>query len=102
MILAGDVGTGKTELASTVGDPVARQEGINITLYPLSLSTRGSGRVGEMTKLMSAAFDETYKTALALKGRGAKASGAVILLVDEADAIVQSRENDQMHHEDRA
>ena len=102
VILAGDVGTGKTELASTVGDPVARQEGIDIMLYPLSLSTRGSGRVGEMTKLMSAAFDETYKTAQGMKGRSAKASGAVILLVDEADAIVQSRENDQMHHEDRA
>src|SRR5690242_18268975 len=53
VILAGDVGTGKTELASTVGDPVARQESIDITLYPLSLSTRGSGRVGEMTKLLS-------------------------------------------------
>lgn len=102
VILAGDVGTGKTELATTVGDPVARQEGIDITLLPLSLSTRGSGRVGEMTKLLSAAFDETYEIAKKLKGKDSKASGAVILLVDEADAIVQSRENAQMHHEDRA
>src|SRR3569623_494936 len=31
VILAGDVGTGKTELAETVGDAVARQEGIGIT-----------------------------------------------------------------------
>lgn len=102
VILAGDVGTGKTELASTVGDPVARQENIDITLFPLSLSTRGSGRVGEMTKLLSQAFDETRKAAERLKNRGGKARGAVILLVDEADAIVQSRENAQMHHEDRA
>ncbi len=28
--------------------------------------------------------------------------GAVILLVDEADALAQSRENEQMHHEDKA
>ena len=28
--------------------------------------------------------------------------GAVILLVDEADALAQSREAAQMHHEDRA
>jgi AAA+ superfamily predicted ATPase len=102
IILSGDVGTGKTELATTIGDPVARQENIEITLFPLSLSTRGSGRVGEMTKLISAAFEETYTAAKKLKGRGDKATGAVILLVDEADAIVQSRENEQMHHEDRA
>ena len=28
--------------------------------------------------------------------------GGVILLIDEADALAQSRENTQMHHEDRA
>ena len=31
---------------SGVGDAVARQEKIDITLLPLSLSTRGQGRVG--------------------------------------------------------
>jgi AAA+ superfamily predicted ATPase len=102
VILAGDVGTGKTELASTVSDPVARQEDIEIILLPLSLATRGSGRVGEMTKLLSSAFDETFKIAEKMKKTGSKATGAVVLLVDEADAIVQSRENSQMHHEDRA
>ena len=59
VVLAGDVGSGKTELAETIGDAVARQEKINITLFPLSLSTRGQGRVGEMTQLLSAAFDFT-------------------------------------------
>ena len=102
VILAGDVGTGKTELATTVGDPVARQENIDITLLPLSLSTRGSGKVGEMTRLLSAAFEETCATANRLKNQGSKSRGAVILLVDEADAIVQSRDANQMHHEDRA
>lgn len=102
IILAGDVGTGKTEVASTIGDAVARQESIGVTLFPLSLSTRGSGRVGEMTRLLSAAFDNTVTEAKKLKKKDTKAHGAIILLVDEADAIVQSRENDQMHHEDRA
>lgn len=102
VILAGDVGTGKTELASTIADPIARQEEIEITFLPLSLSTRGSGKVGEMTKLLSTAFDETYQIASRLKNQGGKAHGAVIMLVDEADAIVQSREDSQMHHEDRA
>jgi SpoVK/Ycf46/Vps4 family AAA+-type ATPase len=102
MVLAGDVGTGKSELAETVGDAVARQEKIDITLFPMSLSTRGQGRVGEMTQLLSAAFDYTAGEAAKLKSASGKARGAVILLVDEADALAQSREAAQMHHEDRA
>ena len=102
VILAGDVGTGKTELAETVGDAVARQEDIGVTLFPLSLATRGSGRVGEMTQLLSAAFDHTLEAAEKLKRERGKARGGVVLLVDEADALTQSREDGQMHHEDRA
>jgi len=102
VVLSGDVGSGKTELAETIGDAVARQEGIDVTLYPLSLSTRGQGRVGEMTQLISAAFDYTVEAAEKLKSASSKARGAVILLVDEADALAQSRESAQMHHEDRA
>jgi AAA+ superfamily predicted ATPase len=102
IVLAGDVGSGKTELAETIGDAVARQENIDITLMPLSLSTRGQGRVGEMTQLLSAAFDYTVAEATRLKSASGKARGAVILLVDEADALAQSREAAQMHHEDRA
>lgn len=102
VVLSGDVGSGKTELAETIGDAVARQEGIDITLYPLSLSTRGQGRVGEMTQLISAAFDYTVEAAEKLKSASSKARGAIILLVDEADALAQSRESTQMHHEDRA
>lgn len=102
VILAGDVGSGKTELAETIGDAVARQEGIAVTLYPLSLATRGSGRVGEMTKLLSAAFDQTLNAAKALRQATGKARAGVILLVDEGDALTQSREASQMHHEDRA
>lgn len=102
VVLAGDVGTGKTELAETVGDAVARQEKIEVTLFPMSLSTRGSGRVGEMTKLVSAAFEHVHGAAKKLHRPGKKAGGAVILLIDEADALTQSREASQMHHEDRA
>ena len=102
VVLAGDVGSGKTELAETIGDAVARQEKIEITLFPLSLSSRGQGRVGEMTQLLSAAFDYTVEAAMKLKGTSGRARGAVILLVDEADALAQSRESAQMHHEDRA
>jgi AAA+ superfamily predicted ATPase len=102
VILAGDVGSGKTELAETIGDAIARQEDIPVTLYPLSLATRGSGKVGEMTRLVSAAFDLTLEAAAKLQRADGRATGGVILLVDEADALTQSREDAQMHHEDRA
>lgn len=102
VVLAGDVGSGKSELAETIGDAVARQQEIDVTLLPMSLSTRGQGRVGEMTQLISAAFDYTVEEAEKLKRSSGSAQGAVILLVDEADALAQSREAAQMHHEDRA
>lgn len=99
-IFAGDVGTGKTVLAQTLGDPIARQADIDILLFQLSLRARGSGSVGEMTQLISSAFDEV-KMEIPVPKRG-KASTAGILLIDEADAVAQSRELSQMHHEDRA
>ena len=103
LVFAGDVGSGKTELAETIGDAVARkQKGIQITLFPLSLSTRGQGRVGEMTQLITSAFEYVFSEAQKLKGASLKMRGAIILLVDEADSLAQSRESSQMHHEDRA
>lgn len=102
LILAGDVGAGKSELAETIGDAVARQERIDVVLFPMSLSARGQGRVGEMTQLLAAAFEYTIAEAAKLASPSGKSRGAVLLLVDEADALAQSREAAQMHHEDRA
>ena len=100
VILAGDVGSGKTELAETIADPVARQEGIEIDLLPLSLSARGQGRIGEITQLISAAFDFAVKEASSIEKSSEGSEGAVILLVDEADALAQSRETAEMQHEE--
>ena len=100
VILGGDVGSGKTELAETIPDAVARQEEIEIDLLPLSLSARGQGRVGEMTQLISAAFDFTVKEAQTIERNKEGADGAVILLVDEADALAQSRETADLQHEE--
>jgi len=102
VVLAGDVGSGKSELAETIGDAVARLEAIDITLLPLSLSSRGQGRVGEMTQLISSAFEYAVSEAQKLKSVNGASRGGVILLVDEADALAQSREAAQMHHEDKA
>jgi AAA+ superfamily predicted ATPase len=102
VILAGDVGTGKTELAETVGDRIARDLGTKVTLFPLSLSARGHGAVGEMTTLLTQAFEKVREQATGGRGRDGGLRHATILLVDEADALAQSRELAQMHHEDRA
>jgi len=101
-IFAGDVGTGKTALAETFGDAVAREADLRVTLYALSLTARGTGTVGEMTSLLSAAFDEVKQAARKGAGRGSKHASGIVLLIDEADALAQSREMAQMHHEDRA
>ena len=103
LILSGDVGTGKTELAESVGDPIARGLKIGVTLFPMSLSARGKGLVGEMTSLITAAFDEV-RTAVPGSARDemGKTQHAGMLLIDEADALAQSRDSVQMHHEDRA
>ena len=100
-VFGGDVGTGKTELAETFGSALAEQLKIRITLYRLSLSTRGTGRVGEMTQLIAAAFGKIEERLAGQAGADAPSSAAV-LVIDEADALAQSRELAQMHHEDRA
>src|ERR1700693_149592 len=71
-IFAGDVGTGKTILAETFGDAIARDADISVTLYALSLNARGTGAVGEMTSLISAAFSEVKLAAKRAAARGGK------------------------------
>lgn len=101
-IFAGDVGTGKTELAMTFGDRIARETRIDVEMYSLSLRSRGSGAVGEMTKLVSEAFRIVKEKSPKRPATGKKPSGALLLVIDEADSLAQSRELAQMHHEDRA
>jgi SpoVK/Ycf46/Vps4 family AAA+-type ATPase len=100
-VFAGDVGAGKTALAETFGDPLARAAKLEVMLMRLSLSARGSGAVGEMTKLISAAFDYVEKE-ISPPVKDNRPTAAAVLLIDEADALAQSREFSQMHHEDRA
>jgi AAA+ superfamily predicted ATPase len=100
-IFAGDVGTGKTALAETFGDRVARELDVELFLMRLSLRARGAGSVGEMTQLISSAFDYVQKE-IPVPKVGKRPRSAAVVLIDEADALAQSRELAQMHHEDRA
>ena len=103
ILFSGDVGTGKTTLADTFGDAVARSERLaKVLLLRLSLITRGKGAVGEMTHLISQAFDEVVDVARKGDDPSGKPSSAVIFVIDEADALAESRATEQMHHEDRA
>ncbi|MDQ0930796.1 AAA family ATPase [Streptomyces turgidiscabies] len=100
-VFAGDVGSGKSALAESFGCDLADQLDLPVFLYRLKLATRGSGLVGEMTALIGDAF--THLHAEGRRAQGARGVNSVlILVVDEADALVQSREAQQMHHEDRA
>jgi AAA+ superfamily predicted ATPase len=98
LVFAGDVGTGKTTLAETFGQEIAESRKLErLMVLRLSLRSRGSGQVGEMTRLLGDAFDEVIRRA-----RSGKGKVPVVLVIDEADSIAQSRELAQMHHEDRA
>lgn len=98
-IFAGDVGTGKTALAESFGSRLAEQLDIAVQLYRLSFSVRGNGLVGEMSTLIERAFrvilDDAHHSAVPGKS-------AYVLVIDEADTLAQSRDANEMHHEDRA
>lgn len=101
LLFAGDVGSGKSALAESFGCDLAASLRLPVSLYRLKLSTRGSGLVGEMTTLVSDAFTHMLQEGQrALGPKGVKQ--ILVMVVDEADALVQSREAAQMHHEDRA
>ncbi len=100
-VFAGDVGVGKTALAESFGCDLADELDLPVFLYRLKLTTRGSGLVGEMTTLIGDAF--AHLLTAGTKSRGRHRPNAVhVLVVDEADALAQSRAAGQMHHEDRA
>ena len=103
IILAGDVGTGKTALATCFPDALARQTGIDLTVFHLGLSSRGHGAVGEMTRRLGAAFSRVADHARqAVGGPTSEPAHGAVFVIDEADSVAQSRDLDQMHHEDRA
>lgn len=100
-VFGGDVGCGKTALAESFGCDLAAVLGVPVMLYRLRLTTRGSGLVGEMTALLGQAF--AHLQVEGRKARGARGlKSALVFVIDEADAIAQSRAATQMHHEDRA
>ena len=101
-VFAGDVGCGKTALAESFGCDLADRLKLPVFLYRLKLATRGSGLVGEMTTLIGDAFAAPARAWPSAREAPAASAAVLVLVVDEADALAQSREAQQMHHEDRA
>lgn len=97
VLLEGDVGCGKTALAETIGDALARGTGgQKVHLLKVNTQVRGSGHVGEMTDLIVQAFAQAEHRADTLRGK------PLLLLIDEADALAAKRVDQHMHHEDKA
>jgi SpoVK/Ycf46/Vps4 family AAA+-type ATPase len=96
LVLEGEVGSGKTALAYGVGHRLATVELPGpLALFVVNAQVRGGGHVGELTQNIARAF--------AAAERCSEREGIpVLVLVDEADALAQSRGGQQMHHEDNA
>ena len=98
IVLQGDVGTGKTALAESVGAALVRDKiYADVRLLKITGQVRGQGLVGQMSDEIVKAFAYAELRAASLG-----ATVPLLLLVDEADAIATSRSAEQMHHEDKA
>lgn len=95
ILLEGDVGSGKTALARSIGQRVAKNLGVPVALYVVSTQVRGGGHVGELTENITKAFEVAERTAQ-------NEEIATLILIDEADSLAQARGANQTHHEDDA
>jgi AAA+ superfamily predicted ATPase len=94
IILEGDVGCGKTVLANSIATPLAKIIDKRIKCFETPSNIRGGGKVGDISNRITQAFD-------AVKAQLGKADPG-ILIIDEADDLATSREQNQAHHEDRS
>jgi len=95
IILEGEVGSGKTALARSIGHHLATNLHSDLALFIVNAQVRGGGHVGELTQNISRAFTEAEYCQ-------EREQIPVMLLIDEADALAQSRGGHQTHHEDDA
>ena len=95
LILEGEVGSGKTALARSVGNRVAKALQTELALFVVNAQVRGGGHVGELTQNISKAFTEAERCQQ-------REQIPVVLLIDEADALAKTRGGSQTHHEDDA
>jgi len=81
--------------------PQMAPEQIKRTTHCVQITFRGSGLTVDVAPVYAIPDDDDDHGYLINKDTGARVLTS-ILLIDEADALAQSREAAQMHHEDRA
>ncbi|MDC3956339.1 ATP-binding protein [Polyangium jinanense] len=94
ILLSGDVGCGKTALATSVGTPLARELDRKVIAMETPSDIRGHGLVGELSTRITDAFSQARARA--------KHVGCGLLVIDEADDLATARDQMHAHHEDRA
>ncbi|MDI1480549.1 ATP-binding protein [Polyangium sp. y55x31] len=94
ILLSGEVGCGKTALATSVGTPLANMLDCLILAMETPSDIRGHGLVGELSTRITEAFEQARVRA--------KQIGCGLLIIDEADDLATARGQMQAHHEDRA
>jgi SpoVK/Ycf46/Vps4 family AAA+-type ATPase len=94
ILLSGEVGCGKTALATSVGTPLSRELDHKVVVLETPSNIRGSGLVGEISARITEVFEQARARAKHV-GRG-------LLIIDEADDLATARDQMQAHHEDRA
>ena len=94
ILLSGEVGCGKTALATSVGTPLANALDCLILAMETPSDIRGHGLVGELSTRITEAFEQARARA--------KHIGCGLLIIDEADDLATARGQMQAHHEDRA
>ncbi|MGH2517597.1 MAG: ATP-binding protein [Ktedonobacterales bacterium] len=95
LILEGEVGSGKTALARSIGGVLATTLHTELALFVVNSQVRGGGHVGELTQNIARAFVAAERTQ-------EREQIPVLILIDEADALAQARGGRQTHHEDDA
>lgn len=93
VLLSGDVGCGKTELANAIGASLMEKSGKTVRTFETPSDIRGDSGVGGIPARITAAFKEATR----LLKSGEKG----VLIIDEADDLATEREQEQAHHEDR-
>lgn len=94
VILAGEVGCGKTALATSIASPVAEALEAHVVTFETPSDIRGNGLVGDLSARVTSAFEQA-RSAVTGNKRG-------MLVIDEGDDLGTTRSQLQAHHEDRA
>jgi SpoVK/Ycf46/Vps4 family AAA+-type ATPase len=94
IVLSGEVGCGKSELATSVGTPLSDVLDRKVIAMETPSDIRGGGLVGELSLRITEAFEQACARA--------REVGCGLLVLDEADDVATAREQMQAHHEDRA